>query len=372
MDETSVQLNFLTRNEECMKAGQITILIAEDESIIALDIKRIVEKFGYRVSSVVNNFDGAVKALETEVPDLILMDIQINGTKNGIEAAGILYEKYSVPFIYLTALTDDETLDKAKRTEPFGYVVKPFDDNTIHSAIEMALYKHTVEAELKKKSLELEKEKRINDQLLRNILPESIINELKNRGVVSPKLYNNISILFTDFEAINNSRNDIPPEVLLNELNDIFAYVDNITKKYSLEKLKTVGEMYMLCGGIPDISEDHAKKTVLAAFDIQEYLDRRNKFSEYKWIMRAGINSGQAVAGTIGISKTTYDVWGETVNIASRLETTSEPGKINISGSTYFLIKDYFDCEYRGKLTAKGKGKIDMYYVNRIKKHYMN
>jgi class 3 adenylate cyclase len=355
-----------------MKAGQITILIAEDESIIALDIKRIVEKFGYRVSSVVNSLDDALKALKTEVPDLILMDIQINGTKNGIESAGIIYNKYSVPFIYLTALTDDETLDKAKRTEPFGYVVKPFDDKTLHSAIEMALYKHSVEKELKKKSIELEKEKRMNDKLLRNILPESIINELNSRGVVSPKLYNNISILFTDFEAINNSRNDIPPEVLLNELNDIFAYVDNITKKYSLEKLKTVGEMYMLCGGIPDISDDHAQKTVLAAIDIQEYLNRRNEYSQFKWVMRAGINSGQAVAGTIGTSKCTYDVWGETVNIASRLETSSKPGKINISGSTYSLIKDYFECEYRGKLNARGKGKIDMYFVNNIKKHYMN
>jgi class 3 adenylate cyclase len=236
----------------------------------------------------------------------------------------------------------------------------------------MALYKHSVEMELKKKSLELEQEKRINDRLLKSILPEYIINEIKNRGAVSPKLYNSLSVLFADFSIAENYVNHISPEIKLDELNDIFSNIDLIIKKYNLEKLKTMGETYMACAGIPGTANDHAAKIIMAAFEIAEYLSARNKKSKYKWIMQTGINSGEAVAGTIGVTKCTYDIWGETVNIASRLETTSEPGRINISGSTYALVKDHFDCEYRGKVTARGKGKIDMYYVKGSRRYFLN
>src|SRR5690606_23983323 len=273
---------------------------------------------------------------------------------------------------YLTALTDSDTLERAKQTEPSGYIVKPFNEKSLLSAIEMALYKYSIESELKKKSMELEQEKKKNDQLLRSILPSAVISELKDRGIVSPRLYKSTTILFSDFEACSDSNDIIPAEILIDELNELFARMDLIVRSYGLEKLKSYGDMYMICGGLPVETNDHAEKIIHAAIEMKNFLEERNQFSRYKWRMKAGINTGQVVAGTIGINKPTYDVWGDAVNVASRLEKLSEPGKINISQTTYALIKDVFDCEYRGKLVVKGKGKIDMFFVRGVKEHFMN
>ncbi len=355
-----------------MNNEQIKILIAEDESIIALDIKVTLEKLGYTVSGVVYNADEVLENVNEKKPDLILMDIQLNGKKSGIELANIIRIDYEIPIIYLTALTDSDTLERAKQTEPSGYIVKPFNEKSLLSAIEMALYKYSIESELKKKSMELEQEKKKNDQLLRSILPSAVISELKDRGIVSPRLYKSTTILFSDFEACSDSNEIIPAEILIDELNELFARMDLIVRSYGLEKLKSYGDMYMICGGLPVETNDHAEKIIHAAIEMKNFLEERNQFSRYKWRMKAGINTGQVVAGTIGINKPTYDVWGDAVNVASRLEKLSEPGKINISQTTYALIKDVFDCEYRGKLVVKGKGKIDMFFVRGVKEHFMN
>ncbi|MFO7447268.1 MAG: adenylate/guanylate cyclase domain-containing protein, partial [Ignavibacteriaceae bacterium] len=193
-----------------------------------------------------------------------------------------------------------------------------------------------------------------------------------NKGVVSPRLYENISILFSDFEAVNEDMDDIPPDVFLNELSDIFIHMDIITKKYGLGKLKTSGYIYIICGGISYETGDHARRIIMAAIEMLNYLEQRNLHSEYKWSMRAGINTGKAVAGTADVNECIYDIWGEAVNIAGRMEKSAEHGKINISGATYQYIKDYFNCEYRGRLIARGEGAVDMYYVNGVKRQFFN
>jgi adenylate cyclase len=350
-----------------MITEKLKILVAEDEKIIAIDIRNTLRALGYEVVLTVTTGEDVVKAAEELKPDLVLMDIMLSGSMNGIEAASIIQPKFNIPVVYLTALSDNETINKAKITEPLGYVLKPYDARILNSAIEMAVYKHKVESELRKKTRELEEEKIVTDNLLHNILPSEIVAEWKMYGFISPRHYNHISIMFTDFQGFADISSQLSPDVLVKELNDIFQNFDTIIDSFNLEKLKTIGDSYMIGAGLPKESDDHAVKITQAAVEMQNFIIERNKYSGIQWQMRSGINSGQVIAGIVGTNKFTYDVWGDTVNIASRIESNSMPGRINISGSTYELIKDYFECEYRGKLNAKGKGEIDMYFVNNCK-----
>lgn len=339
------------------------ILVVEDEYIIAIDVKKILEKLGYEVTSFVGKGEEALKRAENEKPDLILMDIMLSGRLDGIQTAELIKNKFEIPIVYLTALVDEETLQKAKITEPGGYLLKPFDEKGLHSAIELALYKFKIEKQLKEKTRELEEEKINTDRLLHHILPADIIYELKMNGTVDPRHYQSITILFTDFEGFSQITNQLPPGELVEELNEIFSRFDTIIEKYRLEKLKSIGDTYMICGGLFEEQNNHAARVIFAALEMLEYLEDINKSSKVKWKLKAGINSGPVVAGVVGTNKYTYDIWGDAVNIASRMENSSKGGEINISGSTYELVKDFFNCEHRGKLSVKGKGETDMYFV---------
>lgn len=212
------------------------------------------------------------------------------------------------------------------------------------------------------KDLRLEKEE--SERLLHNILPEEIAAELKQNGKTTPLRHNHATIIFTDFKGFTATSATISPQELVNELNEIFEEFDFIMEKYSIEKIKTIGDAYMAVCGIPKESNTHAIQCVLAAFNMIAFLEKRKETALIKWEMRVGIHSGPLVAGVVGTKKFTYDVWGDTVNTASRMESNGAPGKINVSESTFKLIKDYFNCDYRGKLAAKGKGEIDMFFIS--------
>jgi ligand-binding sensor domain-containing protein/class 3 adenylate cyclase len=216
---------------------------------------------------------------------------------------------------------------------------------------------------VRQRTEELVEEQRRSEELLNNILPAVIVRELKDKGSSEPREYRAVSILFTDFIGFTNMAASLPPVRLVGELNEVFKEFDEIIDRHGVEKLKTIGDAYLIASGLPTESPDHAIKAVNAALEMQNYIFRRNEGSPYKWQMRAGIHSGQVVAGIVGKRKFTYDVWGDTVNIASRMESAGMPGRINISAFTFDLVKQYFECEYRGKIEAKGKGSIDMYLV---------
>ena len=343
------------------------IFIAEDETIIALDISNTLQRLGYNVMGVASSGAEIFQQLEKSIPDLIMMDIMLDGDMSGIEAANIISQKYSLPVVFLTALTDQETLQRAKTTNPFGYILKPYDEKSLHSAIEMALYKHKVEGELQAKTVELEEEKRRADGLLKNILPAEIVEEIKLEGSVKPRFYNEVSILFTEFCGFDQITSETEPALLLQELNEVFEKFDSIVQRHNLEKMKTIGDSYMIASGVPNSVKDHAEKLVQAAIEMRDYILNRNIEKEIKLEMMTGIHTGPVVAGIVGMRKFTYDVWGDTVNIASRMTSGCEPQKINISGATHSLINNKFNCEYRGKLNAKGKGEIDMYFVESSK-----
>jgi class 3 adenylate cyclase len=228
--------------------------------------------------------------------------------------------------------------------------------------------------ELRLAAKKLEAEKRRSEQLLLNILPLEVADELKNRGKVEPVNYESVSVLFTDFKGFTQLSEQLTPKELVDELDYCFSYFDEIIEKHNLEKLKTIGDSYMAAGGIPTLNTTHAIDTVLAALEIQAFMQQRQEQkmrnnSPY-WEIRIGIHSGPLMAGVIGQKKFAYDVWGDTVNTASRMESSGVAGKINISQSTFELIKNYFECDYRGKLPAKNKGELDMYLVKGIKHHF--
>ena len=216
-----------------------------------------------------------------------------------------------------------------------------------------------------KASLQIEKDR--SENLLLNILPQEIAQELKETGKADSKKYDSVSILFTDFKDFTKLVASIPATRLIIELNEIFSRFDDIVDEIGIEKIETIGDAYMAASGLPRENSDHAHRCVEAALRMLEFLEQRNKNSELIWNMRVGINSGPVVAGVVGKKKFAYDIFGDSVNTASRMESNGEVGKVNISQTTYELLKSHSDYTFvkRGKIEAKGKGEIEMYFVSK-------
>lgn len=217
----------------------------------------------------------------------------------------------------------------------------------------------------------ISKEKKKSEKLLLNILPEDTAKELKLNGKVKAKKYESVTVFFSDFKGFTSYSEKLSPEALVETVDHYFSKFDAIMEKYGLEKIKTIGDAYMSAGGLHDSETDHAQRMVRAAFEIAAFVETTKKdvaASDLTFDIRIGINTGPVVAGVVGTKKFAYDIWGDTVNVASRMESMSEPGKINISHSTYELIKEDVDCEYRGEIEAKNRGKVKMYFATSIKK----
>jgi adenylate cyclase len=212
----------------------------------------------------------------------------------------------------------------------------------------------------------INKEKRKSDDLLLNILPSKTAEELKKNGMVKAKKFESVTVMFTDFQAFTRYSQKLSPEVLVKTVDYYFSKFDDIIEEHSLEKIKTIGDAYMCAGGLNSESPDHHLKIVKAAFKISEFV-KESKHSELGELahfdIRIGINTGPVVAGVVGKKKFAYDIWGDSVNVASRMESNSEAGRINISENTYQLIKNKFNCEYRGEIEVKNKGLMKMYFV---------
>jgi class 3 adenylate cyclase len=183
-------------------------------------------------------------------------------------------------------------------------------------------------------------------------------------GSKEPKRYDEITVAMTDFVGFSGSVFAVPPKLLVDELNEIFSAFDEITAQHGVDKIKTIGDAYMMACGLDPSVEDHAVRTITALREMFAYLEQRNADSAFKWEMRAGVHSGPAVGGIIGKQKLSFDLWGDTVNLASRLESSAEAGRINLSSYSYALVKTTFPCTYRGKIETKDRGKMDMYFVD--------
>ena len=209
------------------------------------------------------------------------------------------------------------------------------------------------------------KEKRRSDELLLNILPEKVAHELKTTGKSGARLFDPVTVIFTDFVDFTIAAERMTPHELISELDLCFRAFDGIIGKHGIEKIKTAGDAYMAVAGLPEMNPKHAENMVNAALEINQFMqERRKELGSRTFDIRLGIHSGTVVAGIVGIKKFAYDIWGDTVNIAARMEQHSKTGRINISETTYELVKDKFDCTYRGEIEAKNKGNLKMYFVN--------
>jgi ligand-binding sensor domain-containing protein/class 3 adenylate cyclase/predicted metal-dependent HD superfamily phosphohydrolase len=235
--------------------------------------------------------------------------------------------------------------------------------------LEELVLERTKEVSQQKELLEVEKNKA--EKLLLNILPAETAEELKAKGKATARKYRMTSIMFTDFKSFTKIAEQIKPEDLVAELDSYFRKFDEIIEKYDVEKIKTIGDAYMCAGGIPIRNKSNPIDVVLAGLEIQRFMKEYNAIKEKNgdkgWGLRIGVHTGSVVAGVIGSKRFAYDIWGDSVNIASRIEAASAVGRVNVSGVTYELIKEFFTCEYRGEIKAKNKGEIDMYFVHGIK-----
>jgi len=233
----------------------------------------------------------------------------------------------------------------------------------------VALYSRIIYIRRAKRAIETEKDR--SDKLLLNILPTEIADELKEKGRADARHFDKVSILFTDFKEFTQKSEKLSAQELVGEINICFEAFDGICEKYGIEKIKTIGDSYMAVGGLPVPTDDSIKNTILAGLEMVEFMTNRKQEQEARgnicFEMRVGIHTGPVVAGIVGVTKFQYDIWGDTVNTASRMENSGEEGKVNISRSTYEMIKEDPTLKFqsRGKVEAKGKGDIEMWFVEK-------
>jgi len=224
---------------------------------------------------------------------------------------------------------------------------------------------------VRKSRAAIEKEKDIADGLLLNILPATVAEELKEKGRTDAKYYDTATIMFSDFKNFTDTASDVSAEILVESINVYFQAFDEIITRNGIEKIKTIGDAYMAAGGIDEMKPVKAADVVMTALEICEFVEEQKRMREQEgkvtFDVRLGVHSGPVVAGIVGVKKFQYDLWGDTVNIASRMETNGVAGRVNISEKTYELIKDdpRFEYEARGQIDVKGKGQMVMYFVRR-------
>ena len=223
--------------------------------------------------------------------------------------------------------------------------------------------KEQLEIQVKERTRELEAEKEKTEELLLNTLPLKVVNDLKENGTTLPESFDEVTVYFSDIVGFTKASTELAPDLLIQELNEIFTAFDDIMVKNHCERIKTIGDAYLAVCGMPDKNEKHAENMLMAAMEIKKFLEDRNGTSDIKWKIRIGIHSGRVVGGVVGVRKYIYDVFGDTINTTSRMESHSEPMRINVSDTTYHLVKDKFKFIAREPMDIKGKGLMRMYFL---------
>lgn len=397
------------------------VLVVDDHpALVTLLRHKLIQK-GYEVLTAQNGED-ALELAQTEYPDIILSDVDMP-VMNGFELCEAVKKDSrlnKIPIILITSMVTTDYIMRGIEAGADNYLTKPYDDETLYSKIEELLsnppipfndsdtvsvtiegndynvqadysrlvnllistYKNTLaqnvqlskmQSSLNAANKELKLTKKEHEELIQNIFPEKVAESLLAYGTVNPERYEDATIMFTDFAGFTKIVPDLSPEKLIDSLSFYFDRFDDYSTQHNLIKIKTIGDSYMAAGGLPDRNQSHPIDTILAALKIVDFVRNfreKNRSDIPYFPVRVGIHTGKAVVGVIGKSRFAYDIWGETVNIASRLEQHSPENAINISETTYLRIKEFFDCEARGEVETKYIGDIPMYIVKRIKPEY--
>jgi class 3 adenylate cyclase len=351
------------------------LLVADDNPENIRVIKEILSQEGDNyILMTVPNGKILVEMAKKKKPNLIITDWEMP-EMDGLEATKAIKqdpEIRDIPILMYTGImTSPKNLQTALEAGAVDFIRKPIEATELLARVQSMLLLAASYRRIKEQKEEIERERKKSEELLLNILPEEVAEELKQKGVATPKHYALVSVLFTDLKGFTSIAEKLSAEEIIQKLNYCFQAFDQIVQKYDLEKIKTIGDAYMCAGGIPNPNTTNPVDIVRAALEMQEFMQQWKTEAiargEAIFELRLGINTGSVVAGVIGTKKFAYDVWGDTVNLASRMESSGEVGKVNISGATYELVKDYFHCTHRGKIEAKNKGEIDMYFVDSAK-----
>lgn len=373
---------------------EAVILCVDDERVVLNGLQSLLAR-NFGSEYIIELAESAEEALEIlkevleegrDIP-IIITDQLMPGMKGHelLREAHLLSP--STFNILLTGQSDITAISEAvNNANLYRYISKPWDGTDLILTVKEAIrsfyrdrqlevqnrmlenHNRQLEELVAERTQELREEKDKSEKLLLSILPLETAKELIERGEATPKYYKQVTVMFIDFVRFTQSASDMMPSSLIQTLNECFTAFDEIVGKYGIEKIKTIGDGYMCAGGIPIENETNAEDAVEASLQIIKWIDdwnsKRREVGLDTWDVRIGLNTGELIAGVIGTKKFQYDIWGDTVNIASRMETRSEKGKINISHHTYDLVKNKYDCTYRGKLQVKGKGEVDMFFVN--------
>ena len=272
------------------------------------------------------------------------------------------YDKEKKEFLHSTLRPMQEKEEQKFRMAEANLKLLEHQEELKRQKLEMA------EANLQLLELkeQVEQEKERSDRLLLNVLPERVANDLKEKGSSIPECFDNVTVFFSDIVNFTRLTSTIDPADVICELSDIFTGFDRIFKRNHCERIKTIGDAYLSVSGMPEPDEKHACNVLKAAFECMEFLEKRNEDHRMKWQMRMGVHSGRVVGGIVGIEKYIYDVFGDTINTAARMEHYSEPNKINVSSETYTLAREHFTFKERGSVEVKGKGLITMYFLEGV------
>jgi adenylate cyclase len=398
------------------------ILIAEDSPTQAILLRRILTQGGYKDITTVKDGQEAYEFLKTKKAALVISDVNMPRL-DGFELCKKVKadpELQSIPFMLCTTLSELENILKGLELQADNYITKPYQPKVLLAQVENLLrpsavsptqieefwledkkysmqlsvqrllkfffstYQNMLEQnkellelqeDLKKTNAQLEAAHNDQKQLLNNILPPVVAQELMAYGSVTPIRFEEATVMFLDFVGFTSSSQHIAPQNLVDALEFYFENFDRIVSSHRVERIKTIGDGYMCVGGIPTANDTHAIDCIKAALEIIDFINtsgaEMQKKYQIAWKARVGINTGPLVAGVVGKKRFAYDVWGDTVNRASRMESTSEPNRINISESTYLKVKDLVEVTPRGKLPVKSdKGdpiSIEMYFIEKTK-----
>lgn len=361
-------------SQEESSGEQPLLLVVDDNEDNRELLSRRIQRDGYSVLMA----SGGQQALEmVRAHDfwLVLLDVMMPG----VDGMAVLHEMKhdpalrDIPVIMISAVDEISSVAKCIEAGAEDYLPKPFDPVLLRARIRASLDRKRLRdlerrstEELKIALVEVEKQRKLSDSLLLNTLPAPIAQELRERGAVDPMYFEDVSIGFTDFVGFTSSTERLAAEELVYILNKCFTKFDQVIERYGLEKLKTIGDSYMFAGGLPLRSPSHPVDMVMAASELLGVVSEIDAQSRVGWQVRIGIHTGPVIAGVVGIRKFAFDIWGETVNFASRMESSGAAGRINISERTYARIKDFFKCEHRGKVPIKDGRAFDMYFADSV------
>lgn len=344
--------------------GSGRVLVVDDNEVNRDLLTRRVKKMGHTVSEAEDG-KKAIALMQQEPFDLVLLDIMMP-IMNGYEVLDYLKAESTlchIPVIVVSALNDLESVVKCIELGAEDYLTKPFNKVLLTARITNCLEKKQLRDQERFFLKQLQTEQERSEHLLLNILPQSIVELLKYDPCTIADSFDEVSVLFADIVGFTEISSHKSPTQIIEILNVIFSEFDNLTDRHGLEKIKTIGDAYMVVGGLPTPRDDHAEAIAEMALDMQKQIDQFNRESGEAFSIRIGINSGPVIAGVIGLKKFSYDLWGDTVNLASRMESHGVAGCIQVTSTTRDLLKDKYLFEARTNIPIKGKGNITTYML---------